>query len=257
MAVRVSDRPGPDPDRSGAVPRPGPVALPRGSREDSRVARDLELDWRRAALAAGCTATAQQLAAAGADLVRRWSQPHRHYHDLRHLAETLDGIDVLAAEAAAPATVRLAAWFHDAVYAGRPGADERDSARLGAQVLARLGTPGEVSTQVARLVRLTAGHVVEPGDRDGAVLCDADLAVLAAPPERYADYARGVRAEYAAVPEAAFRAGRLAVLQGLAGRSPLFRTRTGRQRWEAAARVNLAQELARLGAIPGAAPSPS
>ena len=37
---------------------------------------------------------------------------------------------------------------------------------------------------------------VEPGDANGAVLCDADLAVLASPPEAYAAYASAVREEY-------------------------------------------------------------
>ena len=53
--------------------------------------------------------------------------------------------------------------------------------------------------EVVRLVLLTAGHEVEPGDRNGAVLVDADLSILGAPPERYARYAADVRAEYAHV----------------------------------------------------------
>jgi predicted metal-dependent HD superfamily phosphohydrolase len=78
------------------------------------------------------------------------------------------------------------------------------------------------------------------------VLCDADLAVLAGDPARYAAYADAVREEYAHVPDDAFRAGRAAVLSGLLAQQPLFRTPSGQASWEAAARVNVAAELAAL-----------
>jgi predicted metal-dependent HD superfamily phosphohydrolase len=192
------------------------------------------------------------------DLVDRWPLPHRPalrdrlleayagrgYHDTRHLAEVLDRLDELGAAdggGAGPEVV-LAAWFHDAVYDG--GADDEErSARLAGSELA--GERLDVAT-VVRLVRLTATHAPAPDDRDGALLCDADLAILAAPPARYAEYVAGVRRDHATVPEDVFRAGRAAVLRELLGRDPLFRTEHARRSWEARARANLAAELATL-----------
>jgi predicted metal-dependent HD superfamily phosphohydrolase len=78
------------------------------------------------------------------------------------------------------------------------------------------------------------------------VLSDADLAILAADETRYAEYAAAVRAEYAAIPDAQFTRGRRAILEDLAGRPHLFHTSHARANWEAAARSNLATELARL-----------
>ena len=49
------------------------------------------------------------------DLLARWSEPHRRYHDIEHLRDVLDAVDLLDAHAADPMAVRLAAWFHDAV----------------------------------------------------------------------------------------------------------------------------------------------
>ena len=66
--------------------------------------------------------------------------------------------------------------------------------------------------EVARLVRLTERHLPADDDANGCVLSDADLAILAATPERYAEYAADVRREYAHVPDDLFRAGRAAVL---------------------------------------------
>jgi predicted metal-dependent HD superfamily phosphohydrolase len=181
-------------------------------------------------------------------LLVAYAEPTRGYHDLRHLAEVLDHVDELADEAALPDAVRLAAWFHDAVYTATagPGADEEASAQLAERLLADGGVDAATVAQVARLVRLTATHRPDDGDSDGAVLCDADLAVLARDPAGYADYVTGVRREYAHVPEPDFRRGRAAVLRDLAAAPSLFRTATGRRRWEGPARRNLTAELAEL-----------
>lgn len=174
-------------------------------------------------------------------LLAAWTSPDRGYHDLTHLVEVLDHLDLLAGEAPEDLEVlRLAAWFHDAVYEGLRDDEER-SARWALEALADLG----VGEEVARLVRLTATHQPEPGDRLGALLCDADLAILASGAERYADYVAGVRREYAHLDDATFAAGRTAVLESLAD-GELFHTEAGRARWEAAARANLTAELASL-----------
>jgi predicted metal-dependent HD superfamily phosphohydrolase len=186
-----------------------------------------------------------------ADLLAAWSTPGRGYHDTRHLAEVLDRLDDLASagEAFARREVVLAAWFHDGVYDGRPRPEER-SAAWAARALSGADCD---AAEVARLVRLTEGHVVGGDDRNGAALCDADLAILAAPPDRYAEYVAGVRREYAHVPEDAFTTGRLAVLEALADKEHLFETSHGRAAWEPTARANLAAELVSLRAARGGA----
>ena len=85
-----------------------------------------------------------------------------------------------------------------------------------------------------------------PDDVDGAVLCDADLAVLARDEDGYRRYVDDVRREYAHVPDELFRAGRATVLSALLAAPTLFRTDEGRRRWERAARANVEAELARL-----------
>lgn len=189
--------------------------------------------------------------AAGRDLVSRYAEPQRHYHDGRHLAEVLDAVDLLAEHADDPDTVRLAAWFHDAVYQPTPipGANEEASARLAEDVLSALGRPSAQVEAVATLVRATEHHEPAVGAAsagDLAVLFDADLAILASSPARYAEYAADVRAEYAHVPDAAFRSGRAAILRGFADRPRIYLTPTAAARWESAARTNLAAELAHL-----------
>ncbi|TNU73606.1 DUF4031 domain-containing protein [Miniimonas arenae] len=214
----------------------------------------------------------------GADLLARWGERGRLYHDTQHLTETLDAVDALAAaeglDGAAHRRASLAAWFHDAVHRsglsrgaaarrdgasdggassggvpggaapdGAPDSDEAASAALARRTLTALGDPD--ADEVARLVLLTATHQVEASDAVGAVLCDADLAVLGAAPARYADYAAAIRGEYADVPDREFRAGRSAILTALLS-GPLYATGAGSRWWEHRARANVAAEVAAL-----------
>lgn len=178
----------------------------------------------------------------GRDLITRYGEPHRRYHTAAHLRAVLTQVDALAGNAAHPDLVRLAAWFHDAVYDPRRGDNEERSARLAERALPELGLAAEAVDTVARLVRLTRTHDPAPGDVDGAVLCDADLAILASAPEAYAAYAAAVREEYSFVPDEVFRKGRAAVLRALLDLPAIFHITDV----EASARANIQAELTRL-----------
>lgn len=185
----------------------------------------------------------------GRNLLSRWAEPQRRYHTVDHLRAVLDRVDELTdqgGEGGELELVRLAAWFHDAVYRPDRSENEERSALLAEKALTEAGlTPHEVA-EVARLVRLTISHDPAPGDLNGETLCDADLAILATAPDTYRGYAAAVREEYAFVPEGAFREGRAAVLRHLLGLPRLFRTPYGAAVWEERARENLERELAEL-----------
>ena len=174
----------------------------------------------------------------GAELLERWSEPHRHYHDTSHLRAALVALDELGGAARAE---RLAIWFHDAIHTGRPGRDERESAALAVLRLTDGGlAQGEVA-EVSRLVLVTIDHSPAADDEAGARVSDADLAILGAAPERYRASVAALRAE-AGTDADSWRAARLARLVALLAAEPLFHTATGRHRWLAIARANLAAE---------------
>jgi predicted metal-dependent HD superfamily phosphohydrolase len=109
-----------------------------------------------------------------------------------------------------------------------------------------LSFPVELIGEVARLVRLTATHDPPRGDRNGEALSDADLAILAAPADRYLAYTAAVRGEYAHLSDEVFSAGRARILQALLEQPAVYRTPYARERWEALARCNLDAELRSL-----------
>jgi predicted metal-dependent HD superfamily phosphohydrolase len=177
------------------------------------------------------------------ELAAAYADESRGYHDTRHLSEVLERLFELSAAGAVfdPVPVLVAAWFHDAVYDGERDAEER-SAAWAEDALAPVATP-ELVAEVARLVRLTETHSPADEDVNGHALSDADLGILAASAERYAEYVAAVRREYAHIDDAGFAAGRLHVLEALAEKPALFHTDYARLHWEQPARENLAREL--------------
>ncbi|MFF7847123.1 hypothetical protein ACFZDF_05990 [Streptomyces sp. NPDC007910] len=210
--------------------------------------------WNATLLAARAGREGPDPAPYGRNLLARWAEPQRRYHTVDHLRAVLDRVDELTdqgGEGGELELVRLAAWFHDAVYRPDRSENEERSALLAEKALTEAGlTPHEV-TEVARLVRLTVTHDPDDGDLNGETLCDADLAILASAPDTYARYAAAVREEYAFVPEDTFREGRAAVLRHLLDLPRLFRTPYGAAVWEEKARENVERELKELRGVPG------
>lgn len=172
-------------------------------------------------------------------LLTRWSEPHRRYHDVRHLAQCITAVRALGNT---DPVVSLALWAHDAVYAGTPGDDEAASADVAVHLLADHVPLADIA-DVARLIRLTTTHQPEPDDHRGAFVSDADLSILAVSEARYHVYARDVRQEYAHLTDDVFTRGRGAVLTRFLERPHLFHTPVGRDKRERQARLNLSAEL--------------
>ena len=201
---------------------------------------------------------AAQVAELGERLLQAWEQPHRAYHHSGHLSQMLTDLDRLYAhrtQGPTPLPLVLAAWFHDAVYEGAPGEDERRSEQLASTSLEPLVTAGLLTghelQMVSLLVRATATHELpksvdlpagyEPADIQ--FFLDADMAILAADSARYRRYLRGVRSEYSHFDDEAFRAGRTTFLRSILGRKCVFLSEEGLLLWEEPAQTNLQAEL--------------
>ena len=212
--------------------------------------------WRAdcAAVAAGAPATTVD--DIGSDLLRRWHEPHRHYHDATHLSEVLTAVDGLCSvggvNGSSHAVAALATWFHDAVYEVDPAAaNEAESASLAARQLGRLPVEPDLAARVVAVVLDTASHELTPeasADPARVVVHDADLWVLSAPVARFDEYCAQVREEYAHVPVSLYATARAEVLRPFLVRDHVYRTEHARAEWEPSARENLARELTRLAA---------
>ena len=202
---------------------------------------ELRAAWSR------CVGDSHEARALFDSLIGRHREAHRHYHGVRHVTWVVRHVEELAT--AEPVddldAVVAAAFFHDAVYDPQASDNEAASARLAERELTVLGWDEPRRRRVAAMVEATA-HDAPPDEGDTMVLVDADLAVLGSEPAGYQAYVAGVRSEYAHVSADDWRIGRTQVLQSFLDRPALFATPTGRARWEARARANLAAEVASL-----------
>jgi predicted metal-dependent HD superfamily phosphohydrolase len=175
-----------------------------------------------------------------------YDEKHRAYHTARHIGaclRLLDDAEILAA-AAHPAEVEAALWFHDAVYDTHARDNEERSAQMAEETLSAAGVASDVVARIAAHVRATKAH--EPDSADGQLVIDIDLSILGEAPEVFSRFEDEIRREYGWVEEAAYLAGRAAVLRGFAARPFIYGTPLFRARYEANARANLAASLVRL-----------
>jgi predicted metal-dependent HD superfamily phosphohydrolase len=149
-----------------------------------------------------------------------------------------------------PVAVALAVLFHDAVYEAGHSDNEARSAQLMAACVAR-DLPQLMASvpRAEQLIVLTARHgKLQPHevDAEAALFLDCDMAILAAPPERYAAYEHAIASEYAAIPADLYRKGRSAFLRGLLAKERIYLSDHFHTRMNAAARINLTRAAAAL-----------
>ena len=188
-----------------------------------------------------------------AELLTAWSEPHRHYHDQRHLWECLALWMRWRGHCPRAGEVAIALWFHDAIYdpqASVAGSNELNSAAWAARPLVRAGADGDTAQRVHDLVMATQhGATPEtapaaPGSSsDAQLLVDIDLSILGSPAERFGRYDQDVHKEYAWVPGFRYQEARAQVLQSFLDRPQLYHGGHAVALLEAQARINLAAAL--------------
>ena len=200
----------------------------------------LQKRWNRvvAPLLPNPQATWQQLASL-------YSEPHRHYHTLDHVAACLDWLDQYHHLAADPLCIELALWAHDVIYDPRASDNEARSADWFAQQFADSTLTNAQRNRVHALILATI-HPHPPTDPNMALLQDIDLSILGADAKLYDRYEGWIRQEYDFVPEAAFRKGRSAVLQSFQDQDVIYHTADLREKLELPARENLSRALENL-----------
>ena len=177
------------------------------------------------------------------DLLTRYSEHQRHYHNALHIDECLREFDLVRAQALDPAALEFAIWFHDVIYDPRASDNEEQSARFAVESLK--GARDDLDARVSDLVLTTTTHL--PGSiPDAASLIDIDLSILGKPAKRFDEYEAAIREEYSWVSMNVYCEKRAAILQSFLQRDRIFRTPFFFDRYEVQARQNLANSIGKL-----------
>ncbi|HEX4881324.1 MAG TPA: hypothetical protein VFV18_03155 [Porticoccaceae bacterium] len=192
-------------------------------------------------------ASAQGPAAAAiwAYLMEQFRQPHRHYHDHKHIAHCLAELDAARNEIGNPDMVELALWFHDAIYEPGDRNNELRSAELFLSY-AQTALPATLAKEIYDAILVTV-HQRQPERNNARFVVDIDLSSFGLPwPEFMAD-CHALRKEQVNVPDSEFYPGKRKFLYHLIERSSIFATPSFRQRYEDAARINIERYLGLIG----------
>src|SRR5262245_58920648 len=178
-------------------------------------------------------------------LIAAYSESGRYYHSVRHLEECFSQFDAAKQLARVPAEIEIAIWFHDAVYDTHKNDNEELSAVWAVNVLRSSGLSLALTGRIEELI-LATKHQTRPYTMDGLLFLDVDLSILGASAERFNEYERQIRDEYAWVPENEFRQGRAKLLREISAREQIYFTEFFQTRLETAARENIKRSLAQI-----------
>jgi len=178
-------------------------------------------------------------------LVTLYSEPGRHYHNLRHLEECLNEFESARSLARDPLAVEFALWFHDAVYDTQAKDNEERSAALSRDCFLQSGLSPAFANWVANLIMGTK-HAETSKDPDAALVTDIDLSILGRDANRFQEYEAQIRQEYSWVPVEAFAAGRSKILQQFLSRPRIYFHDAFFAKYESQARANIQGSLLKL-----------
>lgn len=178
------------------------------------------------------------------ELVTLNREPHRHYHNLRHITECLAEFDGAQDLAQQPLAVELAIWFHDAIYDTRAHDNEERSAALARRRVTEAGGDAPLGEAVFALIMATKAHD-SSWHPDAPLLVDMDLSVFGQADARFQEYEGQIRLEYDWVPEATFAAKRAEILDRFLARARIYATDYFASKYEHQARLNLRESVRR------------
>ena len=207
---------------------------------DALLPRYLDL-WRRLDVHAGAAMPA------GLELLERYGELNRAYHNLTHLADVLEKLDwarqnIEGLSARDFDRIELALFYHDAIYDAKAHDNEAQSRDLFVADATRFGLPPDDIEAVARLIDLTANHL-RATSLDEQVMADCDLSILGAAPDIFAAYNKNIRREYSYIPAAIWDKRRQSFLNTMLEAPRLFKTEAFHDLYDTAARRNLRQAM--------------
>lgn len=176
-----------------------------------------------------------------------YAEPQRAYHTAQHINECLQKLEWALTQQDFPEVPAIAAalWYHDAVYQPTRHDNEAVSADWAEAFLKKSGA-SESQCELVRSLIMATSHGDMPTLPAHQLLVDIDLSILAASPQRFAEFETQIRFEYAWVPLEAYRARRSELLQHFLKRPRIYATDLFHDTQEEQARRNVEKAITDL-----------
>lgn len=196
-------------------------------------------------------------------LVTLHSEPHRHYHNIKHVYQCLAELEewnatenksFLYLQSSELLKLEVAIWFHDAIYNPFSKMNVEESMRLfmNTSYDLRLGFDYTTNAEICKLILCTEKHERTPGSYNFLMqdlMCDIDLSILGKDPVHYREYQTGISLEYSHIPIRTYSEKRTKVLESFLQRDKIYKTDRFFNLYEEQARINLQNEINELNIV--------
>ncbi|MFB2924264.1 hypothetical protein [Aerosakkonema funiforme] len=180
------------------------------------------------------------------DLTAAYTSTERFYHNLAHILQVIERVEMMRSHSQNFAALEFAAWFHDVIYDPKAKDNEEKSATYTADVLSSLAIPRETIDTAVNLILATQNHHPIANSIDSQIFLDADLSILGSFETEYRNYAQAIRQEYSWLSDAEYRLGRKQVLEKFLQRERIYFTEQMFATLEVKARQNIQEEIKSL-----------
>lgn len=176
-------------------------------------------------------------------LEKAHSKKSRHYHNLTHLKEMIEGFETYRDKLQNPNEVLFSIFYHDFVYSASKKNNELKSAEY---ALAILPDNTNLNKQIVFDAICATQQHQHNAIEDINWLIDFDLKILAKDWDNYKIYFAQIRKEYRIYPDFLYKPGRAKALKHFLENEFIFQTNEFRNLYEEKARINIEKEISLL-----------
>lgn len=177
------------------------------------------------------------------ELEKAYSKKSRHYHNLTHLEEMIDGFETYRDKLQNPSEILFSIFYHDFVYSASKKDNELKSAEY---ALAIIPENVDLNKQLIFDAICATQQHQQNAIEDINWLIDFDLKILTKDWEDYKIYFEQIRKEYHIYPDFLYKPGRAKALKHFLENEFIFQTEEFRDLYEEKARVNIEKEISFL-----------
>lgn len=175
-------------------------------------------------------------------IIECYSESHRDYHNLRHIREMLEILNLHREAILDYPSLYLSCLYHDIVYDTHAHDNEEKSAECLELDLGEYLSK-EKMNKCKNLILGTKKHQFLRDDFDNKIFLDSDLLILGRERNRYIEYMDSIRKEYEWVEKEFYKQERTKILQKFLERERIYFTEEIFNKYEKQARENIQFEI--------------
>lgn len=175
-------------------------------------------------------------------IIEYYSESHRDYHNLRHIREMLECLNIYRKAIQDYPLIYLSCLYHDIVYDTHAFDNEEKSADYLERDFKDYLSKEKIE-KCKDLILGTKKHQFLRDDFDNKIFLDSDLLILGREKNRYIEYMDSIRKEYEWVEKEFYKQERTKILQKFLERERIYFTNEIFEKYEKQARENIKFEI--------------